>query len=328
MSPAISFKAALAGFRELGLSAEHLLAPTGLTLDKLSDPFAAIPNDAFAQLWAAAYREMPDPTLPTRSGFAVPFSEFGLLDHLVDSASTVGEGLLILNQFLWLVASNLEVRFSHDAHDWVWVVNTPPEPFGFISEQWTLALIYQRYSSRLPAFTLEEVHLSQDAEVEKELFEALWGVPVRLGQKRSGMRLSDGVWATGNTNANPGLQRTLLTVAERVEIKQLEEAPLIYAIRTRLPEALEQGTVSAETIAAELGLSKRTLQRRLSAQSTSFKDLLDAYRQEQAMLMLQNGERDMGSVAYALGYNEQSSFNRAFRRWTQQSPSAWLQSQS
>ena len=140
------------------------------------------------------------------------------------------------------------------------------------------------------------------------------------------MRLSDGVWATANTNANPGLQRTLLSVAERVEIKQLEEAPLIYAIRTRLPDALEQGTVSAEAIAAELGLSKRTLQRRLSAENTSFKDLLDAYRQEQALLLLQNGERDMGSVAYALGYNEQSSFNRAFRRWTQQSPSAWLQS--
>lgn len=43
-------------------------------------------------------------------------------------------------------------------------------------------------------------------------------------------------------------------------------------------------------------------------------------------MLLQHGERDMGSVAYALGYNEQSSFNRAFRRWMRQSPSVWLRS--
>lgn len=326
MSPAISFKAALAGFRELGLDADRILASSGLTVAELSDPFAAVPNDAFGQIWAAAFAELPDPTLPTRAGFAVPFSEFGLLDHLVDSASTVGEGLLILNQFFKLVASNLELRFSHGAHDWVWVVNTPPEPFGFISEQWTLAIIFQRYKSRLPIFSVEEVHLSQAASEMEGQFEALWGVPVRLGRPHCGMRLSNKVWGAANVNADPGLQRTLITVAEQIEIKRFEEAPLVYAIRTRLSEGLEQGTVSVEEVAATLGVSKRTLQRQLSAQNVTFQELLDGYRQEQAMLLLQNGERDMGSVAYALGYNEQSSFNRAFRRWTRQSPSAWLRS--
>ena len=48
--------------------------------------------------------------------------------------------------------------------------------------------------------------------------------------------------------------------------------------------------------------------------------------ENKAVLLLQNGERDLGRVAYALGYREQSSFNRAFRRWTDRSPSVWLQS--
>ncbi|MEM7344178.1 MAG: helix-turn-helix transcriptional regulator [Chloroflexota bacterium] len=94
--------------------------------------------------------------------------------------------------------------------------------------------------------------------------------------------------------------------------------------RAILPKALQRGEFSAEDIAAELGLSKRTLQRRLSMENITFKELLDLYRQEQARLLLQNGARDMGRVAYALGYSEQSSFNRAFRRWAGQSPSAWL----
>ena len=322
--PVISFKAALSGFRELGLDTSELLAATGIEAEKLSEPFAAVSKDAFAQLWAAAFKQCPDPTLPTRAGFAVPFSEFGVLDHLVSSAATVGECLLMLSRFLWLVSSSSDLHFSHDPHDWLWVPDEPDESGSFIIGQWRLALILQRFRYRLPAFAIEEVQLSQAAEGGAARFEALWGVPVLLGQRRSGMRLADGVWAMVNTNADPGLERALLSVAEQVEIEQFEEAPLVYAIRSKLPGALEEGAYLAEDIASALGLSKRTLQRQLSAENVTFQDLLDVYRQEQAVLMLQNGERNMSRVAYALGYHEQSSFNRAFRRWMNQSPSAWL----
>lgn len=326
--PVISFKAALAGFRELGLDTEALLAATGVAPEKLGDPFAAVPKEAFARLWAAAFGQQPDPTLPTRAGFAVPFSEFGVLDHLVESAGTVGESLLMLSRFLWLVSSHSALHFSHGPHDWLWVPDDPDEPSSFVVGQWRLALILQRFRRRVPAFAVEEVHLSQGRGTAGDAarFEALWGAPVRLEQAKSALRLADGVWGLANTNANPGLERALLGVAEQVEIKQFEEAPLVYALRTRLPGALERGAYSAEDVAAELGLSKRTLQRQLSSENVTFQDLLDEYRHEQAVLLLQNGERDLGRVAYALGYREQSSFNRAFRRWTDRSPSVWLQS--
>lgn len=324
MYPVISFKAALAGFRELGLDSAGLLAATGIAPETLADPFASVSKDAFGRLWASAFRQLPDPTLPSRAGFAVPFSEFGVLDHLVDSASTVGECLLMLSRFLWLVSSHSDLRFSHDPHDWLWVNDEPNEPSSSVVGQWRLALILQRFHRRVPAFGVEEVHLSQADRGDVARFEELWGAPVVLGQKRSGVRLIDGVWAMPNANANPELNGALKSVAERIEIKQFEEEPLLYAIRTKLPGALERGGYSVDAMAAELGLSKRTLQRQLSAQNVTFQDLLDLYRQEQAVLMLQNGERNMSRVAYALGYHEQSSFNRAFRRWTNRSPSAWL----
>lgn len=324
MIPAISLKAALAGLDALGLDRAALLAAIELELADLDDPFASVPNDLFGRLWAAAFTQRTDPTLPTQAGFAVPFNEFGLLDHLVTSAATIGEGLHILNIFLWLVATNLSLGFTHGRGDWVWVDNDPPEPSRFISEQWTLALLVQRMRTRMPPFAIEEVHLTQSADGNDARFADLWDVPVRLGQARSGIRLAPGIWEQPNVQADPLLQQTLRTVAEQVEMKQMMDAPLVYAIRTHLPDALQRGAFSADDIAVELGLSKRTLQRRLSAENLSFKDLLDLYRQEQAMLMLQHGDRDMANIAYALGYNEQSSFNRAFRRWTGMSPSAWL----
>ena len=147
---------------------------------------------------------------------------------------------------------------------------------------------------------------------------------MRLNQPRSGLRLGAGVWEEKIPAANPQLQETLLAVAETVEIKQFEAAPLTYAIRTRLPDALQKNRFSVEEMAQGLGLSRRTLHRQLAAEEMTFKDLLDLYRQEEAMGMLQQGERSMSTSAYALGYSEQSSFNRAFKRWTAKSPSRWL----
>ena len=322
--PTITLKAALSGFDALGLNPSELLAPTGLSADQLDDPFASVPNRAFAQIWMAAFAKMGDPTLPTRAGMAVPYSEFGVLDHLVGSADSLGEGLHMLNLFFWLVSVNMSLEFTHDSGDWVWVKNLPAESHSCFSEEWSLAVIYQRFSDYFTNFKIEEVHLPQSIDLDPTLFEGLWAVPVQMGSEHAGMKLADHVWDMPNRKANPLLKETLLTVAEQVQIKQLQEAPLVYAIRTRLPDALERGEFSAEDIAAELGLSKRTLQRKLSAEQITFKELLDFYRQEQAFLLLQKGEADLANVAYALGYNEQSSFNRAFRRWTNQSPTAWL----
>lgn len=324
MIPAISIKAALAGFAALGLDTEALLNRIGLERATLNDPFAAVPNEAFAQLWVAAFAQRPEATLPTRAGLAVPFNEFGLLDHLVMSATTIGEGLHILNLFLWLVSTNMSLRFTHGRGDWVFVENSPRESSGSISEQWTLAVVYERFRTQIPPFSIEEVHLAHAAADDARQFTELWGVPVHLGQRATGFRLSDGIWEQPNAQSNPHLKQTLRTVAEQVELKQIVEAPLVYAIRTRLPAALQNGAFSAQDIATELGLSKRTLQRRLSARNLSFKELLDIYRQEQAMFLMQNRDQDLASIAYALGYNEQSSFNRAFRRWTGQSPTQWL----
>ena len=76
------------GHRQLGCDTEALLTATGVGRAALAAPFGAVPNDAFGLLWMAAFRQRPDPTLPTQVGLAVPFNEFGILDHLVTAAET------------------------------------------------------------------------------------------------------------------------------------------------------------------------------------------------------------------------------------------------
>lgn len=99
--------------------------------------------------------------------------------------------------------------------------------------------------------------------------------------------------------------------------------PLQHALRDQLAAAIEADALSIGQVAAQIGVSARTLQRRLAAEQVSFQELLDGYRQEQAMELLREGRLSMGEVAYRLGYAEQSAFTRAFRRWTGLAPRAW-----
>jgi len=72
--------------------------------------------------------------------------------------------------------------------------------------------------------------------------------------------------------------------------------------------------------AERLGIPVRTLQRRLKASGLSYSELVKQTRHEQACRLLDNPDANMAAVARALGYNDPSSFSRAFRRWTGISP--------
>jgi AraC-like DNA-binding protein len=92
-------------------------------------------------------------------------------------------------------------------------------------------------------------------------------------------------------------------------------------VRQQLVERLRDGEPEQGAVARPLGLSERTLQRRLRDEGTTFGALVDDVRLELARMYLGDPELAIFEVAFLLGYSEPSAFNRAFRRWTGASPS-------
>jgi AraC-like DNA-binding protein len=94
-------------------------------------------------------------------------------------------------------------------------------------------------------------------------------------------------------------------------------------VRTRLIEQLPSGTPRQGSIARELNIGLRSMQRKLKDEGTSFNDLLDSTRRELAMHYVRESHRSLGEVAYLLGFAEPGSFTRAFRRWAGVTPQAF-----
>ena len=128
--------------------------------------------------------------------------------------------------------------------------------------------------------------------------------------------LTDTVSNEENTNAGqpPQAAPSLAPVEKAKEIAGGEK--LIAVIKKLVAGHLEGRAPSLPFIAKNLGISGRTIQRRLAEEETSFQKLVDDVRQDQALVWVKNGDLTPAEMAFRLGFSQSSSFHRAFKQWT------------
>ncbi|MGO4574238.1 AraC family transcriptional regulator ligand-binding domain-containing protein [Microvirga sp. 2TAF3] len=121
--------------------------------------------------------------------------------------------------------------------------------------------------------------------------------------------------------ADPYLNRFLVEDYEKaIARRQLSRNPLRTRVENAITPRLPHGTVNIGNIASDLGMSPRTLSRRLAEEGLTFSTVLDELRSALAERYLQNSELSISQITWLLGYTEASSFVHAFQRWAGKSP--------
>lgn len=170
-----------------------------------------------------------------------------------------------------------------------------------------------------------EVRISGRAPSGQRAFERLAGVPVRFNESQTCVLIRLGDLAAPNPSAAPAKRRRLIaTVAGRLG---LDSQPVSARLRHALRPALGFGEATLEEAARGLGLSTRTLDRRLAAEGTSFLRQRDTVRAVMAEELLALTDLPVEEIAAALSYANHGAFTRSFRRWSGSTPSAWRSSQ-
>lgn len=115
----------------------------------------------------------------------------------------------------------------------------------------------------------------------------------------------------------------LASLLDSVANRYLEErmsGRVAVRVRDLLVATLPHGAISKTEVARRLNLTERTLLRRLKAEGTTFVDVINDVRQELAFQMLQRPGATVSEVAYSLGFSDENTFSRAFKRWTGRRP--------
>ena len=115
-------------------------------------------------------------------------------------------------------------------------------------------------------------------------------------------------------HADESLARVHEEFAERL-LSSREAAEVTDRVRRLLAEHLESGVANLSSVARQLGMSARSLQRRLSDEGTNFRELVDRLRCELAREHLERYQTPIAGVAHLTGYSDVSAFTRAANRW-------------
>jgi AraC-like DNA-binding protein len=322
----VSSRAMLDACARLGLDTDAILCAAKLDRATLDDPDARIPIEQAGALWEQAYALSGDPNLALHAIEVLPFGAYRVIDFLAASAPTIGAALAkvadyfpLINDVVRLpyVVGEVEVTFGLEAPSRPAVMTRP-------YAEYTLAAVFLRTRTATNLrFPLIAVEFSHPAPADIREHERIFECRVVFGAPRCRLVIARDVWETPRADSNPVLYSVLDTHARML----LERRPAAPGLAGRVREAIESelrgGNPGLESIARNLAMSGRTLQRRLRDEGVVFNALLDAARFEAAKAYL--AERDLAGaeVAYLLGFAEPSSFNHAFKRWSGRTPTEY-----
>jgi AraC-like DNA-binding protein len=314
------FRALIGAFARLGYHVGSLLSRAGLRPGDLDDPDARLPARAWTALIEEATRQRALPNLALRLAAEMPLGAFPLLDYVVVTSDTVGEGLKQLGRYLRIVGTPARLHVRDDEDPVRVVVNRPGSDFG-VELNVAIPLFHMRRETagRLTVSYASFSHAPRGVEE----FERMFGCPVRTGASWNGFALSREACALPLRRRDPALRALLERQANHILSALPQTDDVSVRVRRALATLVAGGDTRIERVARDLGTSRRTLQRRLASAGVSYQDLLDETRREAAERYLTESSLSIAELAYLLGYSEPSAFHRAFKRWFGRSPQAF-----
>jgi AraC-like DNA-binding protein len=163
------------------------------------------------------------------------------------------------------------------------------------------------------------VSFEHAATASLDEYRRIFACELAFGQPSTAIRFPLEYMSAPIKDKNPALRRMLDEHAEAL-LAQRSAADPARDIRDAIQRALVNGVPAIETVAGQMQVHTRTLQRRLGDLGLTYKQLLDDVRSSLALQYIKDPKLGLLDIAFLLGFAEQSSFQRAFKRWTGQPP--------
>lgn len=170
-----------------------------------------------------------------------------------------------------------------------------------------------------PQFSPRRVQLRRVNPGKPEEYEACLGAPVRFSQPGDLMAFDNRDLRRPVPGGNESLAEETAKIAERY-LAALHSSPTVERVRGALIELLPAGKSGLQDVARWMHTSVSTLRRNLKDEGAGYRGVLEETRRTLAEGYVGEKKHSLGEVAFLLGFNEQASFSRAFRRWTGKTP--------
>lgn len=265
-----------------------------------------------------------DAGLPIRYGQLVQPEDFGILGLASRTAPTLRAGLQRAVRYIYLISDTVtyELRETEDGGaDLIlnrsverrrgeWVLNEA-------ALAGLLAVLRQTMTGTIRPVRAAFQH---DALRPGHDLADYFDCSVSFNAERNLLSFSAQMLEQPATLADMGLSNYLESQLESELSQRRGRQSLESQIREVIANSYSDGIPKMQAVAKRLGMSERTMQRRLGEQGLSYHGLIDDERRSLAQRLLKNTQTPILDIAFLTGFSEQSAFQRAFKRWTDQTP--------
>jgi AraC-like DNA-binding protein len=295
------------------------LAATDLTPQIVGDDDARISPSQFCIAWAELMR-FTSPEIALSIARATPSGAFGLVEYVCRSSPTLGDALRQWVRYLNILSDAIDVGLAVEGDRVSVRVERESEAPAHGAHELCFALLAQQ-SKQLSTqpFRLISVEFAHRTTGNLASYRAWFDAPVRFGAERTQIVFPSAALDASLVSADPKLLAILMRAANEVAAKKPADATLASQVARIVGEALRNDESDVDRVAKRLGMTSRSLQRRLKDEGTSFNAVREDVRKELSRRYLADN-LSIAEISFLLGFSEPSAFFRAFKRWTGTTP--------
>ena len=322
--PAFMLRSLVLTLRDFGLDTSRLLVGLGLSMEDLQDPGCRVSFRQGREAILRALQMAGGRALGLETGIRQNINSVGLVGYAMLTAQTVGDAVKLGLQFQKDTGSMLEFD-TRVTGDGIAVTAASrfhePEIYAFLVEEAFANFMGIGTGLVGEGFKPVRVELAYPPPAHAAAYREVFGCEVRFGCLEN-IFLFDTTWFKRPlASADPFSHRQLCEFIAYHRTRSREAAEITESVERVLRQKLQE-RISISTVAKALGMSERTLRRRLAESEVSFQGLLDDLRKNRALELLSNPQMSVEQIAFAVGFTDPHNFRRAFRRWTGTTPGA------
>lgn len=289
--------------------------------DKI-DSIQAVPSDHFFELHEIVDKKL-GPGFSVRVGQQMKIEDYGVLGLSWRTCSWAGEIFdrseryfkLLSDTYVFKVEKKDDISFIYlfrDAH------RRGVELSNEATLSATIVVLQAMTETIISPISVSFKHAAPD---QLTSYHEAFNCDILFNQSENFISYKTSDLETRTAKADASINQFLIQrVEEETNGILINSSQLVSDIEELIKNALPSGIPSIGQVSHHVGMSNRTLTRRLSENGVTFRDLIQKTQEGIAKSLLKNTNRSVAEIAFETGFSEQSAFNRAFKRWINQSP--------
>ena len=293
------------------------------------DKVQAVPADHFFELHEKIDEKL-GPGFSVRVGQQMKIEDYGVLGLSWRTCSWAGEIFVRWERYFKLLSNTYEFKVEKNGDMSYVLLSRDAHRRGVeLSNEATLSAIVVVLQAMTDT-KISPVNVSFKHSPPKKIdsYIEAFNCPILFNQPTNCIAYHTQDLEIRTAKADASINRFLVDrVEEETKGIVLGVASIASDVENLIKDALPSGIPSVKQIGMHMGMSNRTLTRRLADHGVTYRDLIKKTQLELAQKLLKTPARSIAEIAFETGFSEQSAFNRAFKRWTGKSPLAFRKDQ-